>query len=99
MRDAFDGAPAPPALPQAPAGRPFFLASFLSDVQLSPPSRETNRSEPGPPLVRSHGRRRACQNPAKITRGLFGSMAMSEQPVSSSLNRTRFQVFPPSVVR
>src|SRR4029079_3817811 len=77
-----DGAIATPILPHIPGGRPFFFESFLSDVQVSPPSRETKRSEPGPPPVRTHGLRRTCQNPAKTTRGLFGSISTSEQPVS-----------------
>jgi len=37
--------------------------------------------------------------PANTMRGLFGSIAMSEQPKFSSVKRTRSQFFPPSVVR
>src|SRR5262249_9145032 len=98
-RAEFDGATATPTLPQTPSGRPFFFESFFSDTQVSPPSRETERSPPGPPLVNSHGRRRACQNPAKTIRGLFGSRARSDAPVSSFLESTFCHVFPPSVVR
>src|SRR5438552_1258635 len=68
-------------------------------LNVRPPSRETYRSLPGPPLVISHGRRRVCQKPAKTTRGLFGSIATSEHPVSSFLNNTFCHVLPPSVVR
>ena len=71
----------------------------LSDFHVSPPSRETYRSEPGPPLISSHGRRRASQNPANTTRGLFGSIATSEHPAYSFLWSTRCHVLPPSVVR
>ena len=58
-----------------------------SCVQVSPPSRETYRPLPGPPLVRSHGRRRVCHRPANRMRGLFGSKQTSEAPVSSSLRQ------------
>src|SRR5262245_53499298 len=103
-RCEFEGATATPTLPQMPEGKPFGFSPLrsrfaLRDSQVSPPSRETYRSLPGPPLVISHGRRRACQKPAKITRGLFGSMHTSLAPVSSFLNSTRFHVLPPSVVR
>src|SRR6266487_1830463 len=97
MRCEFDGATSTAILPQGFAGRPLGFASppplrsgFAKDVQVSPPSRETERSEPGPPLVISHGRRRACQKPAKMTRGLFGSIQTSLAPVSSFLKSTRF---------
>src|SRR5204863_4419293 len=109
-RCELEGAIATPTLPQMPEGRPLLgvppgadapgsPGRFFRLFHVSPPSRETYRSEPGPPLISSHGRRRASQNPAKITRGLFGSIATSEQPAYSFLWSTRCHVLPPSVVR
>src|SRR5438270_4093738 len=92
-----DGATATPILPHAPSGRP--ASPALSCFQVSPPSRETYSPLPGPPDVISHGLRRACQRPAKMIRGLFGSRARSLAPVSESLLSTCCQVLPPSVVR
>src|SRR5579884_2802305 len=71
----------------------------INCVQVSPPSREVYSPLPGPPLVKAHGTRRACHRPANSTRGLFGSKHTSDAPVSLSLNSTRCQVLPPSVVR
>src|SRR5579864_5549844 len=100
-----------PTLPQIPFGRPFFknlsagfnpsfadFASF-SESQVSPPSCETYRPLPGPPLVSSQGRRRVCQVPAKRMRGLLGSKHTSLAPVFSSTNNTFSQFLPPSLVR
>src|SRR5262249_25647325 len=75
------------------------LGVGISCVQVSPPSRDTYSPLPGPPLVISHGRRRACHSPAKRMRGLAASKQTSDAPVSASLNTTRFHVSPPSVVR
>src|SRR5579864_7859192 len=75
------------------------LGGGTSCVQLSPPSRETYRPLPGPPLVSSHGRRRACHIPANSTFGLLGSKQTSEAPVSLSFDSTFCHVLPPSVVR
>src|SRR5262249_22643261 len=102
-------------LPQIPSGSPSqrfvpLSASFAASgasalggatscVQLSPPSRETYSPLPGPPLVSSHGLRRACHRPAKRMRGLFGSKQTSLAPVSAFFASTRCQVLPPSVVR
>ena len=62
-------------LPHGLGGRPFGLSSSFLSVgsrfwpgagcgpscfQVSPPSRETWRLLPGPPLLSSHGRRRVC---------------------------------------
>src|SRR5690349_13889237 len=65
-----DGATRTPTLPQIPSGSPLPVRRF----QLSPPSRERKRPLPGPPLFRSHGSRRASQNPAKTTFGFDGSI-------------------------
>src|SRR5947209_4293641 len=100
MRWLFDGATATLTLPHGPLGRPFsFLAPGPSFSQVSPPSRETYRPLPGPPLVNSHGRRRVCHIPANSTLGLLGSKHTSEAPVSLSLDSTFCHVLPPSVVR
>src|SRR4051812_12845674 len=90
-------APVAPAFFSLPLPLP--LSPVFKDVHVSPPSRETYRSDPGPPLVISHGRRCVCQNPANTIRGLLGSMHTSDAPVSSFLNSTRSHVLPLSFVR
>src|SRR5262245_32335712 len=102
MRRALDGAMARHTLPQMPSGSPLHrfvpvlgslvasgesaLGGATSCVQVSPPSRETYRPLPLPPLVISHGRRRTCHSPAKTIRGLDGSKQTSLAPVSAFLN-------------
>ena len=81
--------------PTSDIGRP--LPS--SSVQVSPPSRVIQSPLPGPPLIRPQVRSASCHIPANRIRGLFGSMTMSEAPVSSSTKRTFSQVSPPSIVR
>ncbi len=66
--------------------------------QVAPPSCERNSPLPGPPLTRPQVCISSCHMPANSTRGFFGSIAMSEQPVFSSTNSTFVQVAPPSVV-
>src|SRR5262249_21211698 len=108
----FDAATPTVTFPYGPFGKPSFFSPGLPVslspcpalggpicFHVSPPSRETNSPLPGPPLVSSHGLRRACHIPAKRIRGLFGSKQTSDAPVSRSLPRTRCHVLPPLVVR
>src|SRR4051812_46045607 len=113
MRFESDAATPTPILPQFPCGSPLqrltpsgaFSESSsgarTSCVHESPPSRETYRPLPAPPLVITHGFRCICHKPAKRMRGLFGSKQTSLAPVSSSLSlcSTCCHVLPPSFVR
>ena len=82
-------------LPTGRAGSPRPVRRF----QLTPPSPEIKRPLPGPPLSLPQVWISSCHMPAKRIRGLFASMARSEQPVFSSTKSALSQVLPPSVVR
>ncbi len=66
---------------------------------VAPPSFETYRPPPAPPLFRPHVLMSIGHAPAKTTRGFDASAARSETPVPSSTKSVRSHLFPPSVVR
>src|SRR5260221_864375 len=82
-----------PMRPMTPDGRPGLR---VISVQVSPPSVDLNRPEPGPPLDIVYSFRNASHRAAYMTFGLERSIAMSMAPVLSSRSSKRFHVFPPS---
>src|SRR5213076_350705 len=85
-----------PILPITPLGSPSLrVISF----HVSPPSLDLKSPDPGPPLDRYQGPRRACQIAAYRMRGLTGSIARSMAPAESDRNRIFSQVRPPSFER
>src|SRR5215469_11821010 len=89
------GATASPTLP-----RPGMTSVPAIKFQVAPPSVDLYTPLPGPfdGGYTLHGGRRVCQRAAK-TVCVSGEAARSIAPVSLSLNKTLFQVWPPSVVR
>ena len=65
--------------------------------QVVPPSVDLYKPLPGPPLVTFQGVRPCSHIAAYKMVGLFISIDNSAQPVLSSINKTLFQVAPPSI--
>src|SRR4030095_11596985 len=76
-------------------GRPLPVSRF----HVTPPSVDLNNPLPGPPLSLPHARISLVHIPSKRMREFDGSIAMSEQPLFSSVNKTLSQFLPPSTVR
>ena len=84
-----------PVLPRPPSGNPLL---YVISVQFSPPSTDFHIPLSGPPVFGPQALRSNSHMVANNSSGFEGFITKSITPALSLLNKTFFQVFPPSTV-